>query len=637
MRAVIAIALGFLVIVFAIPCPALVPAHLWSQRFGGTTSEISYGVAVDGSGNVLVTGYFAGTVDFGGGNLVSAGGADIFVAKYDVSGAHLWSQRFGGTGFDYGYAVAVDGLGDVVVTGIFQGTVDFGGGNLGSAGGNDIFVAKYDASGAHLWSHRFGSTSSDQGNAVAVDGSGNVVVAGYFFGTVNFGGGNLVSAGIYDIFVAKYDAGGAHLWSRRFGGTSDDYGYGVAVDGSGNVVVTGYFAGTVDFGGGNLVSAGGADIFVAKYDVSGAHLWSHHFGGTGFDYGYAVAVDGSGNVVVTGYFVGTANFGGGNLGSAGSWDIFVAKYNASGAHQWSQRFGGTGVDYGDAVALDGSGNVVVTGYFAGTVNFGGGDLMSAGSYDIFVAKYDASGAHLWSQRFGSMSTDYGFGIAMDGVGNVVVTGTFEGAVDFGGGNLVSVGAQDIFLAKYGEETVPVLISRFDATARPGGVDLTWELSSDEALEGFALYRGQGQAPSVVIATGDAQTTHSYMDTSVEAGKTYQYELMIRTLNGDEFRSPVATVTMPRAVITLAQNFPNPFNPQTTIEYTVSSLASVSIDIFDASGALVRRLDQGVREAGSYSAEWDGRDAANRSVGSGVYFYRLAGVKSAETRKMVLVK
>jgi hypothetical protein len=286
--------------------------------------------------------------------------------------------------------------------------------------------------------------------------------------------------------------------------------------------------------------------------------------------------------------------------------------------------------------MDGPGNAVVTGYFNSAVDFGGGVLVSAGYTDIFAAKYDPSGTHEWSQRFGSTSTDYGFGIAVDGSG-VVVTGSFEGAVDFGGGNLVSVGAQDIFLAKYGDEPVPVLISRFDATPRQGGVELTWEFWSDEAVDGFTLYRGWGQSSSVVIATGDAQSTRSYTDASVEAGETYQYELMIRTASGDEFRSPVATATVPAAVTTLAQNFPNPFNPQTTIAYTVSALAPISIEIFDVSGALVRVLDQGVREAGSYRVEWDGRNAANRSVGSGVYFYRLSGVKSAEIRKMVLTK
>ena len=123
------------------------------------------------------------------------------------------------------------------------------------------------------------SADIDIGNGVAVDGSGNVLVTGIFSGTVNFGGGNLVSAGDFDIFVAKYNASGVHQWSRRFGSAErSTSGTDVAVDGSGNVFVTGYFSGTVDFGGGNLVSAGRSDIFLAKYNANGVHQWSKRFG-----------------------------------------------------------------------------------------------------------------------------------------------------------------------------------------------------------------------------------------------------------------------------------------------------------------------------------------------------------------------
>jgi len=202
-------------------------------------------------------------------------------ATHGVTPAPLWSKGFGYAGCDVGYSVAVDLSGNVFVTGYFGETVNFGGSNLVSAGGNDIFVAKYNAAGVHQWSQRFGSTGGDIGYSVAVDVSGNVFVTGYFQGTVNFGGGNLVSAGGQDIFVAKYDAAGAHLWSQRFGGPGLDIGYSVAVDASGNVFVTGHFQGTVNFGGSNLVSQGGTDIFVAKYDVAGAHLWSQRFGGPG--------------------------------------------------------------------------------------------------------------------------------------------------------------------------------------------------------------------------------------------------------------------------------------------------------------------------------------------------------------------
>ncbi|MDP6284457.1 MAG: SBBP repeat-containing protein, partial [Acidimicrobiales bacterium] len=188
------------------------------------------------------------------------------------------------------------------------------------------------------------------------------------------------------------DGGDPNWGSTPFGGTSSDHGYGVAVDSSGNVYVTGNFAGTVNFGAGDVTSAGGYDAFVTKFDSSGAHQWTTTLGGTGADSGWSVAVDGSSNVHVTGNFAGTVNFGAGNVTSAGSNDVFVTKLNSSGAHQWTTTLGGTGGQVGKGVAVDSSGNVHVTGEFNGTVNFGAGDVTYAGGYDAFVTKFDSSGA-----------------------------------------------------------------------------------------------------------------------------------------------------------------------------------------------------------------------------------------------------
>ncbi len=435
----------------------LVPgAYLWSEHFGGTTSSDSAratAVAVDGSGNIVIAGLFYGSVDFGGGILssVAGGNSDIFVAKYTAAGTHLWSRRFGGTSNDVANGVAVDGSGNIVVTGYFSGTVDFGGGPLVSGSNSDVFVAKYSASGSYLWSGHFGGTTmsdSAMATAVAVDGSGNIVVAGYFYGSANFGGGLLSSAGSSDIFVVKYTAAGTHLWSRRFGGTSNDVANGVAVDGSGNIVVTGYFNGMVDFGGGPLVSGGGYDIFLAKYSASGSYLWSDNFGGTSNDVANSVAVDGSGNIVVTGYFNGMVDFGGGPLVSSGGADIFLAKYSAAGAHIWSKQFGSdyTWGELANSVAVDSSGNIALTGSVIGPVDFAGGWLFGKGNYDVFVAKFSAAGGYLWSKRFVGSYNGYGKAVALDTSGNTIVAGTFEEMIDFGGGQLTSPGGTDTFLA-----------------------------------------------------------------------------------------------------------------------------------------------------------------------------------------------
>ena len=215
--------------------------------------------------------------------------------------------------------------------------------------------------------------------------------------------------------------------------------------------MTGSFTGGINFGGVDLTSAGGHDAFVASFSPDGGHRWSQRFGSTSFDRGYGVAVDRGGDVAVTGLFTYTVDFGGGPVTSAGSNDGFVAKLSGTdGAHLWSKRFGSTNVDYGYAVAVDAGGNVAVTGFFQGTVDFGGGPLVSAGLEDIFVEKLAGpDGAHLWSKRFGGTSTDYGYGVAIDGAGNVLSTGYFQNSADFGGGPLTSAGRQDAFVLSLG--------------------------------------------------------------------------------------------------------------------------------------------------------------------------------------------
>src|SRR5262249_53853511 len=156
--------------------------------------------------------------------------------------------------------------GDALITGSFEGSVDFGGGPLSSVGLADIYVAKFSgANGSHVWSRRGGGASTDGAYGIAVDTAGNAVIAGYFFGSSDFGTGSLTSAGGYDVFLAKYAGTGTPLWSVRYGGTSTEIPRAIAVDTAGDVVVSGYFAGVTNLGSGSLTSAGSNDIFLAKY------------------------------------------------------------------------------------------------------------------------------------------------------------------------------------------------------------------------------------------------------------------------------------------------------------------------------------------------------------------------------------
>ncbi len=420
---------------------------LWARHFGGTGNDIGKAVAVDRDGNILMLGQIIGTVDLGGGPVGSPDQGSLLLAKFSSTGTHLWSRAFGNPYGVIPQAIAVDSAGNVLVSGYFVGSVDLGGGVLTSAGLCDIFLAKYSTSGSHLWSKRFGASSDDAGYAVAVDSDGNVVLTGCFGGTVDFGGGPITSSATINLFVAKYTPEGTHLWSKKFLNNSANVGYGLAVDANNNILVTGYFMGKIDFGGGILTSAGLSDIFVVKLTSSGTYLWARRFGAARDDMGYAIAVDPTGNVAVTGsYGFYPVDLGGGPLTNAGMDDAFVAVYSADGSHVWSRGLGSSVVDRAYDIAMDSFGDVVVTGSFRSTVDFGGGPLASAGYDDIFVAKYlGTDGSHLWSKRFGSSSEDIGYGLAVAPSDKIAVTGIFNGTVDFGTGPLTSSGGRDMFL------------------------------------------------------------------------------------------------------------------------------------------------------------------------------------------------
>ncbi len=185
---------------------------------------------------------------------------------------------------------------------------------------------KLDPGGSHLWSKRFGSAGTQKPVGVATNAGGSVAVAGELNGSVDFGAGTIESAGNEDVFLVKLGPDGSHVWSDRFGDADRQAPFGLAMDAAGNVVVTGYLKGTVDFGGATLTSDGQEDIFAVKFAPTGVHVWSKRFGDPGSQYYAIPGFDPAGNVVVVGGFADTADFGGGALTSAGEEDIFVAKF-----------------------------------------------------------------------------------------------------------------------------------------------------------------------------------------------------------------------------------------------------------------------------------------------------------------------
>jgi Beta-propeller repeat len=367
-------------------------------------------------------------------------------------GERAW--QFGTDTYDSGNGTTIDSSGNVYVTGFTYGAFA---GNT-SAGNADVFIAKYNSSGTELWVKQFGTNQDEEGKGIAVDSSGNVYVTGYTYGA--FAGNT--SAGVTDVFIAKYNSSGTELWVKQFGTGTFEYGNGIAVDSSDNVYVIGETFGTL---AGNT-SAGDYDVLIAKYNSSGTELWVKQFGTGTADSGNGIAIDSKGNSYVTGYTNGA--FAGNT--SAGDYDVLIAKYDSSGTEVWVKQFGTGTADSGKGIALDSSGNAYVTGNtydaFAGYTN--------AGIADTFIAKYNSSGTEVWIKQFGTSEDEVGKGIALDSKGNVYVTGNTGGA--FAG--YTNAGIDDTFIAKYNSSGAEVWVKQFGTSGSDVGNGIALDSSGN---------------------------------------------------------------------------------------------------------------------------------------------------------------
>ena len=430
------------------------PPTGWARTWGGSEYDFGSGVAVDGSGNVIATGYFQDVVDFDPGPGVeehtSNGDYDIYLVKFDEDGFFLWARTWGSAADDRGNEVAVDLSGNIYVTGYFSSTVDFdpGGGTDEhiTNGFWDIYLSKFDSDGVFQWARTWGGDSYESSTAIAVDSSGNPTVTGYFSNTVDFdpgpGSDEHTELGAGDVFLSHFNTDGDFQWAHVWGSLSLDSGYGIAADWYGNIYTTGYFGLTADFDpSGNTdehTSNGVDDIFLSKFDSNGTYSWAYTWGGTGYDDGFGVAVDVLGDVFVVGNFDGTVDFDPGDgtamHASNGFYDIFLSKFDYNGGFNWAVTWGGTNSDGCRAVAVEPFGNIIVTGWFQDTADFDPGTGIdvhtSNGNADIFVNKFDYNGVFTWARTFGGPLFDDNNSVAADFYGSVFIIGWFQDSVDF---------------------------------------------------------------------------------------------------------------------------------------------------------------------------------------------------------------
>jgi len=356
----------------------------------------------------------------------------------EVPPEYHWLQRSGGTGDDQALAVAVDATNAIYVAGFFSG-VNPALSNLTSVGGTDIFLAKYDGAGNFLWARRAGGTGADAAQALRVDTSGNVWLAGHFFSsTATFGNITLTNksaptAAHGDLFVAKYDANGNPLWVRQGGGSGNpniinqsDTATGLALDAEGNGYLTGSYHSTMDLAGTQLDNRGSTNFFMAKFHPNGGLLWARTTTGTNYSLGNGICVDAATNVYVTGFHFGSLNLGSGSLTNTNSPFVFgnatgfVAKYDRNGNIQWTRRAPGSG-GYGQAIVADAFDCLYATSYKR---DYGTG---------VGLTKYDAAGNALWfrTAAISCCTGDYTSmaGLALDPFGNPIIAGYGNGTIE----------------------------------------------------------------------------------------------------------------------------------------------------------------------------------------------------------------
>lgn len=314
----------------------------------------------------------------------------------------------------------------------------------------------------YKWVKGFGSKYKDEGNCISVDKLGNVYLTGYFFDRIIVDDQTLVSSGYDDVLIAKFDSKGNCLWIKKIGGKSYETGKGISVDLKGNVYIIGdFYSKRITFAEESpyyLYSKGKGDVFIAKYDTNGNFIWAKRIGGNGNDEGEGLFIDLYDNIYITGCFSSTVRFGDKYLTSAYRSDIFFVKIDKNGKYILAKSLKGrTFDDKGLSISVDKKGNIYITGYFFGTVDFDPDEkehnLTSSGYNDIFIAKYDSKGKYIWAKKIGGKDWDAGHSIYIDDSGNIYITGSFQGTVDFDPGEkeftfTSMCNFPDIFLSKY---------------------------------------------------------------------------------------------------------------------------------------------------------------------------------------------
>jgi hypothetical protein len=521
--------------------------ELWVARYNGLASESDWAnsIALDAGGHIYITGCSLG---------------NYATIKYDGSGNQMWVAQYSGMGYGYydeAHAVALDAAGNVYVTGESE--------DLWNS--TDYATIKYDNNGNQIWVARYSEGYSNVPHGLAVDAAGNIYVTGE---SIDLGQA-------YNYLTIKYDAHGNQEWLARYNGRVNGYdvAYSLALDSAGNAYVTGF-----SDGGGTSY-----DFATIKYDARGNQVWEARYSGPGnyWDEATSLAVDGGGNVYVTGYCYdpATAN------------DYVTIKYDPAGNLLWVASFDGSGnsVDEAYDLAVDGAGNVYVTGRSGGNET----------ALDYATIKYDANGNQEWVARYNGSANwhDEANSLALDAAGSVYVTGK---STWFGS-------ATDYTTIKYSNSGEQQWVARYNGPGNGG--DCANALAVDAVGNVFVTGESYGSG-----------TSWDYCTIKYSGGNLDNWMPVEATVLGQPLPQECR----------LEQNFPNPFNASTVLSYKLQAPSHVSLRVYDTAGRLVETLVDGWRSAGTHELTWEAGNLA-----AGIYFAKMHTGEYVGVQKLILMK
>jgi hypothetical protein len=526
-----------------------------------------------------------------------------------------WAVNFGGTSLETPTSMSVGPDGLTAITGEFMGTAIIGNDTLVAATGRDVFTVLLDSNGIVLKAmDGVGDGVENIGNGIASDANGNIFITGNFSETIMFDDVPLVSAGLGDIFIVKYDASGNLLWAKRAGGGSNIYAHDIAVDPAGNCHIIGEFYDSASFDNHGVLSTTALDVFTAKYDPDGNALWAASCGSVSSDVGNGIAVDNLSNVYITGYFQGEFIFNSIPYNTLGNRDGFIAKYDAAGNPLWATVGGGWNNEFFNKIAVDGAGdNIYVTGEFESDSIFVDAlTLVNKNSNgirrDVLLMNLNSAGATQWGIRAGSIEHDYANDVTIDDTGDVYITGIFDDTIVFENTTLINDNG-DFYIAKYNNS----------------GTGL-WAISStfnsaDAASSSVGTYKNRplitgdfvaGPAPPIVVFDNDTIISNGSLDVFVaKIGPPC---------------NTISTGVENHIGIALSWDvFPNPFNDRLNIQVDDNAQGSIDLKLYNLHGGLI------------FSDRYSGYENISLSTDhlpSGVYFLQVRSGGTIQSVKMV---